>query len=59
MSEEKKVVRLSLLHNVAFACIFQDEKKAGTAMLEFLNSVLKHVGEEPIVGMHIWKMPEE
>lgn len=49
MSEEKKVVRLSPLHAVVFACIFQDEKKAGPAMLEFLNAVLSHVGEEPIV----------
>ncbi len=49
MSEEKKAVRLSPLHAVVFACIFQDEKKAGPAMLEFLNAVLSHVGEEPIV----------
>ena len=49
MAEEKKVVRLSPLHAVVFACIFQDEKKAGPAMLEFLNAVLSHVGEEPIV----------
>lgn len=41
--------RLSPLHHVVFSCIFQDEKKAGTAMLEFLNSILVHVGEEPIV----------
>ena len=48
MSEERTVLRLSPLHNVVFACIFQDEKKAGTAMLEFLNAILRHVGEEPI-----------
>lgn len=49
MTERKNVVRLSPLHNVVFACIFQDEEKAGPAMLEFLNAVLQHVGEEPIV----------
>ena len=49
MGEEKTVVRLSPLHNVVFACIFQDEKKAGPAMLEFLNAILRHVGEEAIV----------
>ena len=48
MSESRTVVRLSPLHNVVFACIFQDEKKAGPAMLEFLNAVLEHVGEEQI-----------
>ena len=45
---DKKVVRLSPLHAVVFACIFQSEEKSGPAMLEFLNAVLKHVGEEPI-----------
>ena len=49
MSEEMRVVRLSPLHSVVFACIFQDEKKAGPAMLDFLNAVLRHVGEEPVV----------
>ena len=48
MSDDKTAVRLSPLHNVVFACIFQDEKKSGTAMLEFLNAVLEHVGEEQI-----------
>ena len=46
--EENKVVRLSPLHAVVFARIFQDKKKAGAAMLEFLNAILKEVGEEPI-----------
>ena len=45
----KTVVRLSPLHSVVFACIFQDEEKAGPAMLDFLNAVLTHVGEEPVV----------
>lgn len=49
MRNEKKVVRVSPLNAVVFACIFQDVEKAGKAMLEFLNAVLKHVGEEPIV----------
>ena len=49
MGGEKKVVRLSPLHSVVFACIFRDEKRSGTAMLEFLNAVLEYVGEEPIV----------
>ena len=49
MDVEKKVVRLSPLHAVVFACIFQSEKKSGPAMLEFLNAILQHVGEEPIV----------
>ena len=49
MSYEKKVVRVSPLNAVVFACIFQDVEKAGKAMLDFLNAVLKHVGEEPIV----------
>lgn len=42
-------MRLNPLHSVVFACIFQDEKKAGPAMLDFLNAVLSHVGEEPVV----------
>ena len=41
--------RLSPLNSVVFACIFQSEEKSGAAMLEFLNAVLQHVGEEPIV----------
>ena len=49
MSIEKKVVRVSPLNAVVFACIFQDVEKAGKAMMEFLNAVLEHVGEEPIV----------
>ena len=49
MIDDRTVMRLSPLHNVVFACIFQDAKKAGPAMLEFLNAVLMHVGEEPIV----------
>lgn len=49
MRNEKKVVRVSPLNAVVFACIFQNVEKAGKAMLEFLNAVLKHVGEEPIV----------
>ncbi len=40
--------RVSPLHQVVFACIFQDKEKAGPAMLEFLNTVLAYVGEEPI-----------
>ena len=48
-TDEKKVVRLSPLHSVVFACIFQDEEKAAPAMLDFLNAVLAYVGEEPIV----------
>ena len=46
--EGNTVVRLSPLHAVVFACIFQDQKKAGPAMLEFLNAILNEVGEEPI-----------
>ena len=42
------VVRVSPLHQLVFACVFQDKEKAGTAMLEFLNTVLAYVGEEPI-----------
>ena len=49
MKKEKAVLRLSPLNRIVFACIFQDEKKAGPAMLEFLNAVLEHVDEEPIV----------
>ena len=48
-TEEEYIIRLSPLHNVVFTCIFQNEQKAGPAMLDFLNAVLKHVGEEPIV----------
>ena len=48
MHDGKKAARLSPLNSVVFACIFQNEKKAGPAMLDFLNAVLKHVGEEPI-----------
>lgn len=48
MGEDREVARLSPLHSVVFSCIFQDEKKSGTAMLEFLNAVLKRVGEEQI-----------
>ena len=40
--EEIAAVRLSPLHAVVFACIFQDRKKAGPAMLEFLNAILSH-----------------
>ena len=40
--EENTAVRLSPLHAVVFACIFQDRKKAGSAMLEFLNAILSH-----------------
>ena len=36
MADAQSVVRYSPLHNVVFACIFQDEDKAGKAMLEFL-----------------------
>ena len=43
------VIRLNPLNSVVFACIFQNEQKAGVAMLEFLNAVLGHVGEEPLV----------
>ncbi len=46
--EKKAVVRLSPLNNLVFSCIFQSEKKSGKAMLEFLNAILVHVGEEPI-----------
>lgn len=48
MNTEKKNVRLSPLNNLVFSCIFQSEEKAGKAMLEFLNAILIHVGEEPI-----------
>ena len=48
MADERTVVRLSPLHNVVFACIFDDEKKSGIAMLELLNAILEYVGEEPI-----------
>ena len=48
MKEDNSIVRISPLNNIVFACIFQDEKKSGTAMQEFLNAVLQHVGEEPI-----------
>jgi len=48
MTGMNSAVRYSPLHSVVFACIFQDEDKAGAAMLEFLNAVMKHVGEEPI-----------
>lgn len=40
--------RLSPLNNVVFACIFQSKEYSGTAMLELLNAILGHVGEEPI-----------
>ena len=33
---------------MVFACVFEDQEKAGPAMLEFLNAVLTHVGEEHI-----------
>ena len=49
MSNKQKIVRISPLNAVVFACIFRDAEKAGKAMLDFLNAVLKHVGEEPIV----------
>ena len=45
---EKNVERLSPLNNLVFSCIFQSEEKSGQAMLEFLNAILVHVGEEPI-----------
>ena len=48
METENKVVRLSPLNNLVFSCIFQSAEKAGQAMLEFLNAILVHVGEEPI-----------
>ena len=48
MKKEKEVVRLSPLNNLVFSCIFQSEKTSGQAMLEFLNAILIHVGEEPI-----------
>ncbi|MBQ6482899.1 MAG: Rpn family recombination-promoting nuclease/putative transposase [Anaerolineaceae bacterium] len=48
MNAEKKTVRLSPLNNLVFSCIFQSKEKAGKAMLEFLNAILVHVGEEPI-----------
>lgn len=48
MEPEKQVVRLSPLNNLVFSCIFQSAEKAGKAMLEFLNAILVHVGEEPI-----------
>ena len=49
MSNKQKIVRISPLNAVVFACFFRDAEKAGKAMLDFLNAVLKHVGEEPIV----------
>ena len=49
MYEQNKPERLNPLSYVVFACIFQSKENAGTAMLEFLNAVLEHVGEEPIV----------
>ena len=42
------IVRLNPLNNIVFACIFQSKEYAGTAMLEFLNAILEHVGEESI-----------
>ena len=48
MGTSGSAARLSPLNSVVFACIFQSEEKAGAAMLEFLNAVLRHVGEEPI-----------
>ena len=48
MSSQQKIIRLSPLHAVVFACIFQSEEKSGAAMLDFLNAVLKYVGEEPV-----------
>lgn len=48
ISMEKNVERLSPLNNLVFSCIFQSEEKSGQAMLEFLNAILVHVGEEPI-----------
>ena len=48
MKNEKEAIRLSPLNNLVFSCIFQSEEKTGPAMLEFLNAVLAHVGEEPI-----------
>jgi predicted transposase/invertase (TIGR01784 family) len=48
MGNKQKVVRISPLNAVVFACIFQDAEKSGEAMLDFLNAVLKQVGEEPI-----------
>ena len=48
METGKKIVRLSPLNNLVFSCIFQSAEKAGKAMLEFLNAILIHVGEEPI-----------
>ena len=44
MSNKQKIVRISPLNAVVFACIFRDAEKAGKAMLDFLNAVLKHVG---------------
>ena len=49
MSNKQKIVRISPLNAVVFACFFRDAEKAGKAMLDFLNAVLKHVGEETIV----------
>ena len=48
MAGMNRAIRYSPLHSVVFACIFQDEDKAGAAMLEFLNAVMQHVNEEPI-----------
>ena len=36
VADERTVVRLSPLHNVVFACIFDNEKKSGIAMLDLL-----------------------
>ena len=47
MDNEKAAVRLSPLNNMVFACIFQNDR-AKPAMLEFLNAILKSVGEELI-----------
>ncbi len=49
MKKESQASRLSPLNSVVFACIFQNEETAGIAMLDFLNAVMVHVGEEPIV----------
>ena len=45
MSNKQKIVRISPLNAVVCACFFRDAEKAGKAMLDFLNAVLKHVGE--------------
>lgn len=41
MISKQKVGRISPLNAIVFACIFQDAEKAGKAMLDFLNAVLK------------------